>query len=303
MESVSTSPPAHVNTPNSTIVRREATRFIESIEVALGVFTGLAIAFLVQQVDDVAHAEFQLNSVGYASNVPQTMTSVWNYTQSSLWATVLLIVLFVAYLIVPRVFFRKRYRLLSVFFSVFIFVYWVLLLLSSMLTILPSANFNVSITSVTSTPAIQEASAALTQIYSFFYVTTFYIVAANSLVTAFILWIVSGIIADYGRRTWVLLLVLVPGVIGYVGDTVISLPTVIFEWGGPGALSSSTGPGRCLNCAYYVPLQSDFQAIYYFILGLFIAVGILSVMRASVEKGKDKKLDSALKWLEGHLNL
>lgn len=292
-----------MNASNSTVVRREATRFIESIEVALGVFTGLAIAFLVQQVDDVAHAEFQLNSVGYSSYVPQTMTSVWNYTQSSLWATVLLIVLFIAYLIVPRVLFRKRYRLLSVFFSVFIFVYWVLLLLSSMLTILPSANFNVSITSVTSTPAIQEASAALTQIYSFFYVTTFYIVAANSLVTAFILWIVSGIIADYGRRAWVLLLVFVPGVINYLGDAVVSLPTVVFEWGGPGALSSSTGPGRCLNCAYYVPLQSDFQVVYYMILGLFIAVGILSVMRASVEKGKDKKLDSALKWLEGHLNL
>ena len=292
-----------MNASNSTVVRREATRFIESIEVALGVFTGLAIAFLVQQVDDVAHAEFQLNSVGYSSYVPQTMTSVWNYTQSSLWATVLLIVLFIAYLIVPRVLFRKRYRLLSVFFSVFIFVYWVLLLLSSMLTILPSANFNVSITSVTSTPAIQEASAALTQIYSFFYVTTFYIVAANSLVTAFILWIVSGIIADYGRRAWVLLLVFVPGVINYLGDAVVSLPTVVFEWGGPGALSSSTGPGRCLNCAYYVPLQSDLQVVYYMILGLFIAVGILSVMRASVEKGKDKKLDSALKWLEGHLNL
>ena len=292
-----------MNASNSTVVRREATRFIESIEVALGVFTGLAIAFLVQQVDDVAHAEFQLNSVGYSSYVPQTMTSVWNYTLSSLWATVLLIVLFIAYLIVPRVLFRKRYRLLSVFFSVFIFVYWVLLLLSSMLTILPSANFNVSITSVTSTPAIQEASAALTQIYSFFYVTTFYIVAANSLVTAFILWIVSGIIADYGRRAWVLLLVFVPGVINYLGDAVVSLPTVVFEWGGPGALSSSTGPGRCLNCAYYVPLQSDFQVVYYMILGLFIAVGILSVMRASVEKGKDKKLDSALKWLEGHLNL
>lgn len=292
-----------MNTANSTIAEREADRFVRSIEVALGVFTGLAVAFLVQQVDDVAHAEFQLNSVGYSSYVPQTMTSVWDYTQSSLWATVLLIVLFIAYLTVPRILFRKRYRLLSVLFSVFVFVYWVLLLFSSMLAILPSASFNVSITSVASTPAIQEASAALTQIYSFFYVTTFYIVAANSLVTAFILWIVAGIIADYGRRTWVLLLVFVPVIIDYIGDTVVSLPTVIFEWGGPGALSSSTGPGRCLNCAYYAPLQSQFQAIYYIILALFLVVGILSVMRASVEKGKDKRLDSALKWLEGHLNL
>ena len=168
-----------MNTTNPDSARREADRFTGSIEVALGVFTGLAIAFLVQQVDDLAHAEFQLNSVGYSSYVPQTVTSAWDFSQSALWATVLLIFLFIAYLVIPRVLFRKRYRLLSVFFSVSIFVYWVLLLLSSMLSVLPSANFSVSITSVASTPAIQEASAALTQINTFFYVSSVYFGAAD----------------------------------------------------------------------------------------------------------------------------
>lgn len=259
---------------------KEPSGSIGTIEAALGVFTGLAIAFLVQQVDDLAHAEFQLQNSSYSSYVPQTLTSAWDFSQLSLWATVLLVVLFIAFLGIPRFFFRRRYLRISVLFSVVIFAYWVLLLFSSMLAVIPSANFHATITPVTNSS--QAASAALSQVYSFLYVTTYYIVAVDSITLAMVVWFVAGIIAEYGHNMWILGVAAIGWTIFWlVPFTFVSVPTVTVEWGGSGALSFPTGAGGCFNCLYNPTLLPEFQAIHYLIIALFYFVAATSLLKAA----------------------
>ena len=285
-----------MTTPGLTSLRREARRFVGTVEVALGVFTSLAIAFLVQQIDDLAHAESQLRNSSYSAYVSQTLTSAWQYSQLSLWATVLLIVLFIAFLSIPRFFYRRRFLFISVLFSVGIFAYWVLLLFSSMLAVIPSASFSATITPVTNSS--QVASVELTQVYSFLYVATYYVVAVDSIAPVMIMWFVAGVVADYGDKRWVVGVALVALTIFWLLPVrFISIPTVVVEWGGPSSLSVPTGPGGCLGCVYNPILLPEFRAIFYAILALFYLVAFTSILRVEYPE-KMSRLGRLLEKLE-----
>jgi hypothetical protein len=145
----------------------------------------------------------------------------------------------------------------------------------------------------------QEASAALTQIYAFFIVTRFYIVATDSLVTAIALWVIAGIIADYGQRARAVLFAATISLIEIFFGAIIRVPIAIYEWGGPGTLEAPSGPGGCIGCNYYPSLQFEFQIAYFVILVLYCAILVPTLLKA-LFRGRTR---SVIEKIEGFLGL